>query len=501
MCILDRPVLADLAGTLGSRDEVVVPPNAIPAGCERITPQMLPLIDLDQGDIDRIAARVPGGVANIQDIYALSPLQEGILFHHLLAAQGDPYLLVAQVAFADRALLDRYVAALQQVVDRHDILRTAFFWQGLSMAAQVVLREARLSVEEIALDPRDGPAGEQLARRFDPRHYRIDLSEAPLQRLKVAYDAGQQRWVVQWLQHHLIGDHSTMETLFAEVGVLLEDSAAVLAPAQPFRNLVAHARLGMPAEEHERFFRDMLGDIDEPTTPFGLSDVHRDGDAVAQAFLHLPQALNDRLRAQARRLGVSLASLCHLAWGQVLARATGREAVVFGTVLFGRMHGGEGSDGAMGLFINTLPLRLDLDGTGVEDSVRAAHARLAGLLRHEHASLATAQRCSGVPAQTPLFSALLNYRHNSPPSEVSQGEADPGLEWLGAEERTNYPFALSVEDFGDALGLTAQVVDTLPAERVCGYMERALESLADALETAPDTPVRELDVLPAGERR
>ncbi|MCG1020026.1 condensation domain-containing protein, partial [Mycetohabitans sp. B4] len=114
----------------------------------------------------------------------------------------------------------------------------------------------------------------------------------------------------------------------------------------------------------------------------------------------LPPALNDRLRAQARRWGVSLASLCHLAWAQVLARASGQQRVVFGTVLFGRMQAGEGADSAMGLFINTLPLRVDLDGS-VRTCMRSTHARLAALLEHEHASLALAQRCSGVLADTP----------------------------------------------------------------------------------------------------
>ncbi|MGO8655189.1 condensation domain-containing protein, partial [Rhizobium ruizarguesonis] len=138
----------------------------------------------------------------------------------------------------------------------------------------------------------------------------------------------------------------------------------------------------------EAFFREMLADIDEPTLPFGLSEVYGDGRGSREARRMLPQALNDRLRHQARRLGVSLASLCHLAWAQVLALSSGREQVVFGTVLFGRMHAGAGADRAMGLFMNTLPLRLDLDETGVEESVRIAHARVAELLSHEHASLA-----------------------------------------------------------------------------------------------------------------
>ncbi|MER8931320.1 condensation domain-containing protein, partial [Mesorhizobium sp. M0859] len=207
-------------------------------------------------------------------------------------------------------------------------------------------------------------------------------------------------------------------------------------------------------------------------------------------------------RAQARRLGVSLASLCHLAWGQVVARSSGRQQVVFGTVLFGRMHAGTGADRTMGLFINTLPVRLDLDGTGVAASVRATHRRLCELLAHEHASLALAQRCSGVAAPAPLFGALLNYRHNTPAAMAGSGTEDglSGMEWLGGEERTNYPLTLSVEDFGEALGLTAQVVEPISADRVCGYMQRALEQLAEALEHAPNTPVRELDILPAEER-
>ena len=500
--LFTAPVLADFAATLGRHTEIVVPPNAITVDSMRLTPAMLPLIDLTQNDIDRIAAQTPGGIANLQDVYALSPLQDGILFHHLLAAGGDPYLMSGLSAFADRALLDRHLAAFQQVVDRHDILRTAFHWQGLSTPAQVVRRRATLSVTELTLDPNDGPAAEQLRQRFDPRRHRLDLTEPPLLRFVVAFDAERQRWLLLQLLHHLIGDHSTLEFLHDEVRAILADRGDALPAPRPFRNLIAQARLGVPAEEHERFFRTLLADVDEPTAPFGLTDVHRDGDQVVEARRMLPQPLNERLRAQARRLGVSLASLCHLAWGQVLARISGRESVVFGTVLFGRMQAGEGADATMGLFINTLPLRLDLDGTGTEEAVRRTHARLAELLRHEHASLAHAQRCSGVPPQTPLFSTLLNYRHNRPrPVAAAQdATAPPPIAWLGGQERTNYPLVLAVEDFGEALGLTAQIVQPLSPERICGYMQQALEGLAEALERAPTTPVRRIEVLPAEER-
>ncbi|MCG1056164.1 non-ribosomal peptide synthetase, partial [Mycetohabitans sp. B5] len=135
--LFEAPTLSALAQTLGQRRDVAVPPNVITPDTTAITPSMLPLIELTQADIDKIVEQVPGGVANIQDIYALSPLQDGLLFHHLLASTGDPYLLIVQLAFDTRARLDQYLHALQQVIDRHDILRTAFVWEGLSTPAQV----------------------------------------------------------------------------------------------------------------------------------------------------------------------------------------------------------------------------------------------------------------------------------------------------------------------------------------------------------------------------
>ena len=498
-----KPVLADFAASLNGGGEADVPANLITPQTTAITPELLPLAALKQSDIDSIVARVPGGVANIQDIYGLSPLQDGILFHHLLSAQGDPYLLVGQMAFASRDLLDRYLAAVQRVIDRHDILRTSIAWDGLSTPAQVVWRRASLVVTEVVLD-RDSPAHEQLTRRFDPRRNRIDLGQAPLLRFAVARDPGKERWLLLVLLHHLIGDHSTLEVMHDEVQKILSGRGDELAAPYPFRNLVAQSRGSEATAQHERFFRSMLSDIDEPTTPFGLDRVHGDGGGVAEARRTLPDELNARLRALARRLGVSLASLCHLAWGQVVARSSGREHIVFGTVLFGRMHAGAGGDRTMGLFINTLPLRLDLDGTAVEDSVRHVHARLAELMAHEHASLALAQRCSGVAAPAPLFSSILNYRHNTMPAGSSadqDGAGMRGIEWLGGEERTNYPLMLAIEDYGQALGLTVQVVQPVSPDRVCALMQQALDQLAETLERAPRSPVRQLDVLPYEERQ
>ncbi|HQC99337.1 MAG TPA: amino acid adenylation domain-containing protein, partial [Aquabacterium sp.] len=181
--------LAELAQAVGGESHaVVVPPNLIPADAAEIRPEMLTLVTLSQQEIDLIVAQVPGGAANVQDIYPLAPLQEGILFHHLMAQEGDPYLLPNVYDFEDPASVERFVQTVQAVIDRHDILRTAVLWQGLAQPVQVVLRHAPLQLQTLDIDPANGDVAQQMQQRLDPLHHRIAVDQAPLLHLHVAED-------------------------------------------------------------------------------------------------------------------------------------------------------------------------------------------------------------------------------------------------------------------------------------------------------------------------
>ncbi|MBJ2160470.1 condensation domain-containing protein, partial [Variovorax sp. IB41] len=278
--LFQHPQLAAFAQALmheRQSTEVVVPANGIPADCKAIEPQMVTLIDLDAPQIARIESAVQGGVSNIQDIYPLAPLQEGMLFHHLLQTEGDAYVTPLGLSFDSRQRLERFIASFNQVIARHDILRTAVLWEGLKEPVQVVQRHATLNLQWLQDVDMASDVAAQLAAYVHPSHYRIDVREAPMIRAIAAHDDASNRWLLQLPSHHLVLDHTTLDLLVEEIALIEQGRQAELPEPVPFRRFVAQARLGVSQAEHEAFFRRMLGDVDEPTAPFNLLDVQGDG--------------------------------------------------------------------------------------------------------------------------------------------------------------------------------------------------------------------------------
>ncbi|WP_239688204.1 condensation domain-containing protein, partial [Pseudomonas asplenii] len=467
-----------------------------------LTPDMLPLVNLNATQLERIVSAVPGGAANIQDIYPLAPLQQGILFHHLLGHEGDAYLVRSLIEFDDRQRLDAFVEALQTVIDRHDILRSSVHWVGLPQAVQVVHRQVRLPLETLTLSPDQDPRS-QLEQLSDPRRLRLDLQQAPLMRACIARDPHAERWLLALLDHHMISDHVSLGIVLEEIRALMQGQGAELPAPQPYREFVAQV-LATPAEVHEGYFSRRLADVDEPTAPFGILDVQGDGARVSETSQHLDPALSLRIRARAQAAGVTPAVLFHIAWAQVLGRCTDRDDVVFGTVVAGRLQGSAGADRALGVFINTLPVRVQLARSGVGSLVDETYRDLSEMLAHEQASLALAQRCSGVAAGLPLFTTLFNYRHSTDGGSLANQEhvlAWDGVRFLSNEARTNYPIEVAVADEGGGFSLTTQAIDGIDPRRIADYLVHAVSELVAALEQDPARPAADLKVVPEAERQ
>ena len=196
---------------------------------------MLPLVALSQQQIDCIVARVPGGAANVQDIFPLAPLQEGILFQHLLEGDGDPYLGRWLLSFDTRGRLDRFLQALQTVIDRHDVLRRRWCGRTCRSRCRSWCAGPRCRCTRSSRPPTaTGGAAARTHRLRDGS--RMDLSRAPLMAAYVAATDGK-RWLLSLVVHHIVIDHVSEEILLREI------EADSRRPGRPARGAGAVPRL------------------------------------------------------------------------------------------------------------------------------------------------------------------------------------------------------------------------------------------------------------------
>ncbi|KTD46057.1 non-ribosomal peptide synthase [Legionella quinlivanii] len=504
------PILMDLALSIENSIEHKVPSlktteSLIPTGCEHITPAMLQLVSLSPEEIDLVVNQVPGGVGNIKDIYSLGPLQEGVLFHHRVKKNGDPYVLCDLFKIKSKPEVDKFLDALQFIINRYDVLRTIFLWENLSTPVQVVCRQAELPVSWIKLEA-ESDCLKYMQDLCAPELQQMDLNQAPLLRSKIVHDFNSEEYIILLQYHHIIFDHIGIEVIRREVLFYQAGLGDNLTAVVPYSKFIAHVLNQVRQGDAVTHFQKNLAGIDQPSTPFNLVDIQTDSSEIIELQKIIPLELCHQIRKIAKDLKVSPAVIFHAVWAMVVASCCGSNDVVFGTLLSGRLQGVIGAERMLGLFINTLPLRVKLDGCSAVEIIKQVQNSLQDLIYYEQTPLVQAQKCANLPFGSPLFSAILNYRHSAPVElgEILHNEngvfVKNNIEHLSSEEYTHYPFDLSVTDYGVEFKLTLCVDCSVSAERVLSYVQTSLEGLVHALLEMPNKPVKEIPILPQSER-
>ncbi|HEX6040872.1 non-ribosomal peptide synthetase, partial [Longimicrobium sp.] len=496
-----RETIERLAAWYGEALRGLVAHCASPAagGC---TPGDFPLAGLDAAALDALL----GNGRGVEDVYPLSPLQEGLLFHSALDPGEGVY--VGQLGFALEGELDADALerAWNGAVARHQALRAEFAWEGTPRPLQVIRGDVAVPVRREDWRGRDeaGRRARLEAYLAADRAAGIDPRHAPLMRLALFRTGAREHHLV-WTHHHLLLDGWSLPLLFRDVlalyGAHVRGEPARLAPARPYRDYVAWLE-GRDAARAEAFWRDALAGFDAPT-PLPLARAAgEDGGAAGtgEARMQLPPEGTRALRERARAWGVTANTLVQGAWGLLLARHAGTDDVLFGATVSGRPAALPGVEEMVGLFINALPVRVRTDGAA---EVRAwlgdLQARQAAAREHEHTPLVQAQRWSGVPAGEPLFESLVTFENYPVDERMGEGMDALRIRRTVGVETTSYPLVLSAAA-RDALEVSLvhdlRRIDPADAERLVHQLRTVLEALA----ARPDGRLAHVSLLTEAER-
>ncbi|MBB1258527.1 non-ribosomal peptide synthetase [Streptomyces alkaliterrae] len=465
-------------------------------GAGGLTPSDLPLVSLEQPEIERYEARYPGLV----DVLPLAPLQEGLFFHAEWDGGGrDDY--VVQTFFDLEGPLDTTAlrSAGQALLERHANLRTAFH-RRLGGAVQLVLPTVELPWREVDLRGPDVETREADFRRAADveRETPFDLGRPPLLRLLVAR-LGEHRHRVALTNHHILLDGWSMPLLVSELFQLYaERTSGAAAPPRPtpYREFLSRV-----AERDEdaarRAWTEALRGLEGPTI---LAPAEAAGRASVpeQVIVGISPELTAALTERSRRLGLTLSTFLQGAWALLLAGLTGRRDVVFGGTVSGRPAEVPGIESMIGLFINTLPVRVSLDPSETLGELLArVQRRQTELLDHQHTGLTELQHLTGY---APLFDTITVFE-NYPLDAEGMREPVPGLTLGGVDGRdaTHYPLTLAGlpgEEIHLRLGYRPDVFTEAEVREYADRLTRVLRAVAEH----PETPLADLDLLAHGER-
>src|ERR1700723_502589 len=377
----------------------------------------------------------------MEDIYPLSPIPRGLLFLTLYAPEQGVYfghVSCQLVALLDVSALTR---ASERVLHRHAILRTYFVWEGVKEPVQVVCREVPLPWREEDWREYSGAEQREKLQKFleQDRREGLDPGHAPLLRLAV-FRTGDREDEFIWSHHHLLVDGWSMPLLMNEIFALYEGEVrgeeVELGRPRAYRDYIAWLQR-QDGGRAEGFWRERLKGFRTPTPlPFegrGREKEEGGGEEVGygEEHLRLTEEVTERLRELARRHQLTLNTVIQGAWGLLLSRYSGEREVVFGAVVSGRPAELPGVEGMVGLFINTLPVRIHIEEQQtVVEWLQQMQREQVEAREFEYSPLVDIQSWSEVPRGNPLFNTTLSYqaypvawahyKRESPPSEQQQ---------------------------------------------------------------------------------
>jgi amino acid adenylation domain-containing protein/thioester reductase-like protein len=453
---------------------------------------------------------------NIEDIYPLSPMQEGMLFESLYAPDSGVYFEQISCILTGNLDVKTFEQAWQQVVARHPVFRTAFLWESLSQPVQVVYRQVNVTVETFDWRKLSALKQQQQLETFldSERQQGFQVSQAPLMRLHlIQLDENTYQFV--WCHHHLLLDGWSSPLVFKD---LLEFYQAISQGESlsnigtvSYRNYIAWLQQ-QDRDLAEKFWRQKLQGFTTPTPltvdkPLSMREQHS-GYGEKQIDLTVPATA--AVMSFVRQHQLTMSNLVQAAWGLLLSRYSQETDVVFGATVSGRPPELVGVESIVGLFINTLPVRVQIsEQTELLGLLKDLQAQQVESEQFSYSSLAEIQGLSDVPKGTSLFESIVVFENYPLDTAVLQGDRNFSLSNFRWVEQTNYPLAVLVSP-GEQLSLRvmydASRFEDGTISRMLGHFRTMLEAMSDdkplcVYATNPQQQISQLSMLTKSEQQ
>ncbi len=389
---------------------------------------------------------------NIEDIYELTPVQKGMLFHSLYERESSLYFFHVPMGLHGNLNVKAFEEAWQRIVDRHAIWRTGFYWEDIDNPLQVVYKNVKISLKQYDWRGIEQAEQEERLQSFmeSDRKFYFDFSQPCLARLTLIRLADDYYEFI-WSFHHIITDGWSsaiiLDELLQTYEALCEGKEIRFSPNRPFRDYIDWLQ-EQDIEKTEIFWREQLAGIKAPTPLIHIENkqLTLTEERYDQEKFKLSKERTKALLSFIAKNRLTLAALINGIWSILISRYTCRSNIVYGCTVTGRPVDLAEVESMVGVFINTLPMNLKINTEqDLLSWLQAIQSKLVELRHHEYTSLTQIQGWSEVPRNLPLFESFIVVENVPTGKSVLGWEGN--LEIItdkGEYFRTNYPLNLVI---------------------------------------------------------
>jgi amino acid adenylation domain-containing protein len=444
---------------------------------------------------------------SIQDIYELSPMQHGMLFQTLYTPESGMYFQQTACTINGKLNITAFKQAWQQILTRHSVLRTSFYWEEIDKPVQVVLKQVNLPWQQY--NWRSLSYADQQQRLEEllqaEREQGFQLDQAPLMQCTLI-ELADSTYKFIWTYHHILVDGWCLSIIFKEVlafyKAYTQNQMCYLPPAPPYRDYIVWLQQQDISDARE-FWRKRLKEFNVPTplvVDIPKYQRSQTNSTYHQQKLNLSNQISQALQSLAKQHRLTLSTLVQAAWALLLSRYSGEQDVVFGVTVSGRPANLSGVEQMVGLFINTLPFRVQVSSdTELIPWLKQLQQQMVDIQQYSYTPLVDIQQVSEVSGGIPLFESIVVFENYPMDKSVLQPNSSLELSQVENFEKNNYPLSLlAVSD--DKLSITIIYDTSRFEEHTIERMLRHLQTMFSAIADNPQQIVGEIPLLTTAER-